>query len=391
MNRGFLILVVILTLLLSACIKSPTTTQALNTQTTQIYTPVTSSKIVAQKRIEKLHERVSFSNSVVGEINDEKYLFVGLNKAINNTDDLPGILIFNIQNPLNPIELSFLQSPAGIISIADLEFSNDLLYISAVHSIWIIDVSDPSSPISLAQIINEQLSNSLIFDKYLYINNDGNIVSGKITVVDISNKTDFQVIGSLDLSPAYSFSPFKIYGSYLYTFAQNGNDRSITLYIIDISSPNLMKVVGTFLCDSSNSNSTSNLIPSNNSLPRLTPLPEMASSRDYDIVVADKYAYIAVPGEGVWVLDVSTTASPRKIASFPKPETLRRDQLFISGNMLYLVSNSLCIIDISKPVVPIEKAFIPLPSYFALTKSGNYMYYFVNNPAGIVVMDISLP
>ena len=348
-------------------------------------------KIVAQKKLEKLHGRVSFSASTIGKINGKDYLFVGINKTEGSIDSLPGILIFDIQNPLDPTEVSYLPASDANNGIAGLALYNDLLYVSVWDHLWIVNVSVPSSPRSQSQVMDIQTDFISISGKYLFINNNVSTATGNIGVVDISNPTDPRVLGGVNLSPAYNLSHFKIYRSLLYTFAQNGYDRNISLHIVDISTPGSLKEAGTFRFDGSNSNSSS--IPSSNS-PLNQPLPPMASSSQYDIVFAGHYAYIATPAEGLWVMDMSYPVAPKKVAVFAKPEalgTFRSYRLYISDDLVYLISRSVTIIDVSNPINSKEVGSIPLPiNYYGLTKSSQYIYYFITYPPGIEVMDASI-
>jgi len=348
-------------------------------------------KIVAQKKFEKLQGRISIHDSTIGKIKGKDYLFVSLGKEIDSIADLPGILIYDIENPQDPTEVAYLPAPEDTNEIADLVFLNDRIYISACNYLWIVNVSVPSVPRSLSLVRTMQPVDGAVSGQYLYLDDNGIEVGGKITVVDISNQDEPQIIGSLDLSPAYSFSPFKVHGSRLYTFAQN--DDSTSLYILDISSSGALNKVANIPLDRPDSDNSSTSIPADDTLLK-QPLSPMVSSEEYDIVFDDHYAYIAIPGEGLYVMDMSDPIYPKKIAVFSKPEkfgTFSGNRLYISDNLVYLISRSITIIDVSNPAIPEEIASFPLPEYYyALTKSDQYIYYFITDPPGIEVMDVSL-
>ena len=100
---------------------------------TSLPVPPPAYKIVAQKKIEKVPSRVLFKISVIGNIAGKDYLFVGVNPSDPETltnKSLPGILIFDIQNPVDPKEISYLSAPEGIQNINDLKLAGNLLYAS---------------------------------------------------------------------------------------------------------------------------------------------------------------------------------------------------------------------------------------------------------------------
>jgi hypothetical protein len=255
----------------------------LNLSTPSVHVP--ENHIVIQNKIEKLHGRAIVTCSTIGHIDDKDYLFVGINKEIGSIDSLPGILIFNIVNPSNPEEVVYLPAPNDIQWVGNLEIKGNLLYVSSWKYLWIINVSDPSSPGSQIKVMIVEPMNISISGNYAYIDNNGEMIGGKIAVIDIYDSINPKILSILDLSSDYNFSSFKIFDSYLYTFAQNKYNQIVSLHIIDISIPGSLKEVGIFNLDRINCIVDANPI-STNDFSSSQPLPVMAFSGDYDIEFA---------------------------------------------------------------------------------------------------------
>jgi hypothetical protein len=336
---------------------------------------------VAEYRVEE-PEALSAGHSVSGQIDGRNYLFVMVNPQDSEAPASRGILVLDIQDLTKPVRVAYLKTAESTRYLINPILSGTVLYIPAENFLWLIDVSNPSSPRELAKLAQVKPFTVAISGKYAYINDENQ----KITTVDISDPSQPQVIGSLQLTSSSSIS-LDISGGYL--LAWTGDQ----LHTINISSPQSLRIVNTYTIE----------LPANSSdSPSLARIRSKAISGDY--------AYVSLVGEGgngITVIDISNPASPAKKA-FLELKDRQLGDLFISGNRAYIftravidISQRLELIDISNPAQPAVRGFGRLPDYwdfFDKVASGsypysyyslnNYLYWFIGNPPNQPVIEV---
>ncbi|MFC2070267.1 zf-HC2 domain-containing protein [Chloroflexota bacterium] len=324
---------------------------------------------------------------VRGEINGKDYLFVEINTVGEETPASPGVLVLDIRDKTSPRKVAYLSTNDDTRYIRGAALYGTILYFSADDYLWVIDVSNPSSPKELARLPGLDTNQMVISGEYAFIN-DGN---HDIVTLDLSNPEQPEKIGNLPLSSSSGIY-MEIHGDYLFTEA---ND---ILYTIDASSPSSLEIV----------NEHSFRAPLDEATPGIIyPYHIMGME------IEDEYVYVSLSTEGkvaIGVLDISKPVSPREIAFFRLKDRRFHGTIFVSGEKLYIFTRKssgldsmkkrLDILDISNPAEPVEKGFGIMPdswSFFADTHGGSaqshsliddYLYWFIGDSPNLPVIEI---
>lgn len=234
---------------------------------------------------------IAISGNYVYATNHEQLWIVDLNRP----DTLPFI----------PVEI-----PAK--DARDLAVSGPYVYIvDAEGGLEIIDVRDPAKASIIKQrAINGAVQGVAAAGAYTYV-----VDTFGLKIIDVSDPVNAFQLNKLDLNGLYRIN---VYGPYAFIAAgKNG------LYIVDISTPQELKVVGT----------------ENDGKGKFTS----------DVVVSGNYAYLAVNGVGVEVIDISNPEHPVLVKTVESTTSVW--MLNVSGFYLYAASldTGLQIIDISNP------------------------------------------
>ncbi len=123
------------------------------------------------------------------------------------------------------------------------------------------------------------------------------------------------------------------------------------------------------------------------------------SSEIYDIVISDNYAYVANGGNGVTIVDISTSFSPSIVGTYSTEDSFVQG-IALSDNYAYAASgfSGLVILDITVPSSPtLAGAYDTAGFANGVTVSGNYAYVaddgkaILDGSSGLVIIDISDP
>jgi hypothetical protein len=230
------------------------------------------------------------------------------------------------------------------------------------NSMSIIDVSDPSSPVTIGT--QTGLSGAVavyVQGRYAYVANDS---GNSMSVIDVSNPRSPAVIGSVSVT-----SPQALYIQGRYAYVLNGFPSN-RMSIIDISNPSSPVLVsvqtgidtpkGIFVQGGyayvvlSNPAQMQIIDVRNPSAPALVGTLALTSTPT-SIYVQGRYAYAALSDETMPIIDVSNLSSPAIVgtfvASFQRPGAV-----YVQGRYAYIVSqsasSSVSVVDVSNPTNP---------------------------------------
>ena len=203
--------------------------------------------------------------------------------------------------------------------------------------------------------------------KYAYVLAQNN---QSLVIIDISNPSSPQIVGSVSDSLLAGARRIKISGNYAYVGTTNSK-----LTIVDISNPTSPQVVSSV---------------------------NLGSGEKFagGLYVSGKYVYTGPLNCYFSVVDVEDPSSPKIIATYYGAEVCEISDMWVSGNYAYLtnhVFNSIVVIDISNPASPIKAGSVsshfPHPS--GLYLSGKYLYvvseYDGSEGQGLEIWDVSNP
>ncbi len=121
------------------------------------------------------------------------------------------------------------------------------------------------------------------------------------------------------------------------------------------------------------------------------PVAHLQTLPAVSIALVGNYAYLACPGDGLRIIDITNPPTPVEAGYFGNPAELT--QVVRSGNYLFVAAGpaGLLILDLSNPTAPSQLGSLdPDYSVNALTVSGNYAYLAADN-GNLTVIDITDP
>lgn len=321
-------------------------------------------KIVKEWEVEGIYQPYNIWPVAAGKIKEDNYLFARM--GYRQPEASGGVLVIDVQKPINPKQITYLQGPGKNILFQELSISNNLLFESLTTFLWIVDVSNPATPIELSRLSSIKAYNVAVSGHYLYVNNAGNIVT-----LDISNPSAPVIIASWHSGTW----PDKMItsGSLLIVLGSDGS-----IHIIDISSPSDLKEISSFVYPGYR--------PPVNVSGHGIPGPY---NQFHDIALAGQYLFIASEVDGLREYDISTPFQPHEIANYKEKE-LFAEKVIISEDHAYVYSENgskvnIFAIDISDPFHLRVTGSLKLPqdisnltshvSYVNFVKIDNYIYF----------------
>jgi len=346
-----------------------------------------------------------------------------------------GLILYDVRTPNQPKPIGqlFFQSPSALL----IDIRGDTAYVVAGFAgIFVVDVSDPQQPTLIGHIAAASFSSDIALDDTMAYVLD---YSTGLYIINISEPQAPVEISHLDLGGQASTIAYK--DSVVYV----GNVKA-GLQLINVADPALPTLMGRndyldSICDIAVFGNKAivtkpqvcfSLDLSDAASPVILDLYAGGSSHAAMSDWVDSLIYVALSGDGVWVLNASNPADLLHLATIKKGEVDRldvgNDRLYAAtgsgldvyelgvadsiervgssfpsiefidmdrlGNLLYLTSrdDSSVILDISDPTHPTEAGAFPCPGNgrWVATVDGNYLYQAGSYPL-LAIYDLSAP
>lgn len=283
--------------------------------------------------------------------------FGGVNWTSAASDDLvimgegAGLRILDISDPSTPVSLSKLVLPGIVWSVS---VSGDYAYVAAGKAgLCIVNIADPANPVISSTI---SLSGSA-YD--LEVSGDNVFIAAGEAGMWIVNVSD----------PA---NPFRAYHYSLQGLTRGlflDNNRIYLastqgIVIVNVTDPYAPFLVGTW----------SSLV------------------QTFDVSVSGNYAYVAAGAVGFWILDISNPASPSEVESLLMSGNLVTD-VQVSGNYAYVADYGrglFLVADVSNPQNVHYPVSIPASTAFGITLA-NKSAFLSSEQRGLDIINISNP
>ncbi len=225
----------------------------------------------------------------------------------------------------------------------------DTVFLSSGGGIYILDVSNPSSPMKIGEIRTKDMVEGLFYSNgYLYVVDR----QRGLEIWDVRNGSAPQKVGFY-FTPGWSWN---LYVSGNYAYVADGDSG---LRVIDVSNPVNPQEVG------------------------YSDTPGYAEG----VYVSGNYAYVADGYSGLRVIDVSNPVNPREVGYYGTPSWLY--SVCVSGSYAYVADwdFGLRVIDVSNPGNPQEVGYYDTPGYaWDVYVSGNYAYV-ADGAAGLQIYE----
>jgi len=306
-----------------------------------------------------------------------------------------GIKIYNLDDPVNPVEVGYIDAPATRFRIQ----GNYLYCISAgfMSKFSIVDISDYSNP----QILySEFLSGSCISveGNYVFIKTSDELSEGALVIFDVSNPayafatsdyTDIPTIFAdvkdqkvflvnndglfvLDVQDAYhpqlvtefdgigTLNSLAVFGDYAYAARSSSFEAGV--YLLDISNPENPEIL-----DFGNFENTPN-------------------------ITAYKNYLCITEARNLWIMDVSDVFNPVEISYMKFSGGISKYTL-IADDLIFLQvtsQNKITIVDISDPESPAIRGSCEVYFVLDMFKNGDYLYV-CDSDYGLMIFDVSDP
>jgi len=313
----------------------------------------------------------------VDNIGGTNYLIVG-STILNSTGDVAPftLLVYSLAAPLAPTLVSttqFANSLSGtpfnsgflndmavvgntvLIPTTAFHFTG-IVFDGQVGNVLAIDVSKPAAPVlegvlfpdtSNADSLTNQFGATIVNSQIAYIasttTNGGDTQNGvgRVLVVDYSDPTNMKVLGEVDIPNTYQAVDVAIEGNQALVVGRTGGDGgpgvngSMTLSVLDISSPASPTLVGTMLV-------TNAVFPASG-VNKISALP----IGNHQFAVSEGLV------NGNDVLLLADVSDPNNIVVTSDNVPALANEMAVSGNLLYTTSSSGLLIYQINPIASI--------------------------------------
>ncbi|MCP4151612.1 MAG: hypothetical protein GY757_27965 [bacterium] len=267
-----------------------------------------------------------------------------------------GLFVLDISNASNPRYVSYLKygdSSSFELMARGINVADGKAYMTTIEGIWVTDISNPAAPETAGRYES-------IYGKQIVAAGNTLYVAGEragLVILDASNPASLNLIGQYNTEG--KVKRLEIAGDYLYAAVYREG-----LQVLDISNPSAPELIGQY---------------------------DYNSIRD--VSVKGNYAYLA--GYTFKVLDISNPAAPTQVEL---AETWNVSYIFVDDQYAYLSGNrengqwqqgEMTIVDISDPLNPTLAGQLDTRGNGELYVDNNYAYYPYRG--GIYIYDVSAP
>ena len=234
-------------------------------------------------------------------------------------DQITGFEIFDLSNPTMPTLLSSTNF-GGLASDVVVSASTNgvFAYLSAYGTLYVVDVSQPVTPVLRGQTSMSGVGSIAIMGHYVF---GGSLSDGSIHMVDVSNPT--APVDSQPSAGGYgTCEPVSVAAANNYLYVQSW---FYGFLVFNVSGGNL-----TFIGQNQNVSSDSGL--------------------DNKMILSGNQAYIAAGTLGLQIVDVSNPYSPAALGSFNDSQLYAQPfYVAVTGNSLCTANGNIRIFDASQP------------------------------------------
>ena len=271
----------------------------------------------------------------------------------------------------------------------DVQVQGDYAYVTNNDGLMIIDISNPSNPEKVGEILSEGVVGVIVESNLLYVTS----VSDGLIIADISSPTNPEQIGQ------YSGAAYKIAvsGSYTYVGYFSGGFK-----IFNISDPTNPVLVGEYSdsrCDAveikdnfvyyANAEVGLRVINvSDPSTPQLVATVSQTGGAN-DIHITQNVLFLACWGAGIRVIDISTPASPQMLDSYNDNDGGEELGLIEKDGLLYVADNyGVEIFNVSNPnsIVEVGQRTSDVSAAHDIDVDDEYIY--VAQGGGLLILEV---
>jgi hypothetical protein len=317
------------------------------------------------------------------------------------------LLVINILNPANPFIVSTLNM-GDFDTAKRIALNDNLLYVAQGSSgLYIIDLSDKSTPIEKGRYKTGYTHDVVVYNKYAYLGNG----SSGMSVIDISSPENPVFVRSIDLKNHAADRTTKIALDTdkiclaVDRYKDGCIDCESTIYIMDISEPGNPQVMGYY-----NTMGATDIELNNNMLYvssvfdfRIVDISDPANPREIgdfkktgsgnDIALYGQYALIADWNKGLRIIDIS---DPVNLKELSKYDDYCVGNVAVENNFAYIIAQSLVATDYSLRILDMSDIYnikeighYPLQSYAkGLAVRNGYVSV---GDAGVRIIDVTHP
>jgi hypothetical protein len=321
--------------------------------------------------------------------------------------DAEGIKIYNVSDPANPVFVA--DGPDGGLN-EDFDVEGDKLVLaSSVDNITIVDISDPTTPVTIVQSFGTPKDADALdlVGNLLYLSTDVDHSAPEFFIYDIANPAAPALVGSLDV--VAFVHDVQVFGDTAYLI-RNANGP----LVVDVSNPSAPQLLGKIplsfgdAYDLDVEGDLTILAADEEDLVLFdvssTPTGDFVGQSILptdvrDLVIEGDIAILGTADSALTLMDISDPSTMRVISAQGLSEGLPKTQMFRHEDMVYARGGAVVeAVDISNPLEPVHlDGFYPDDLLaFSIVNSGTNVFAIVASdleptPVGLRIIDYSDP
>lgn len=345
---------------------------------------------------------------------------------ITTTQVSPSLVIIDVTTKSSPV----YRGKVALSGIGDVAVSGNYAYVARNGSMSVIDVSSSTAPAIVSTLTNTLFAGGKgieVSGNFAYLLSSPGLYAGQISVIDISNKLAPEYIsgvGATTTDYMEDLADIELQGSYITVVQANGRNSTNYMSTFDVSDPlklKLMSVVAVEQLDKCNRlvvvndktaciNATAAASPNthffDSAMKPILPYESTSTIFNPDtsfISNVDVNGNLAVLTDGalnMWVVDVSTPATPVPRGAFSIPQEINRANmlasLYFDGTYAFVTSTNasrLYVIDVGtnpdKPKLVSTFTNTNLAQADGIKVVGSYA--FIAAYKGLTILDVANP